>query len=203
MSDVERLLAEYVAEHRAGGEADPARVPVARVPGRARGARRADRRLPRAGAAAAVRRSALPRLECARAPSTSSSARSPGRPGYGPPLLPRLRDRAGLKRSALVERLAAALGVRTARRRSPATTTRWSRACCPPRVSRTGCSRRSGSSSARPRRRSETPDGRSHRRRGPAAPAGSVRPTRLRRSCGRPVSEPHQPPSRRRVGRGR
>ena len=29
MSDVDRLLADYIAEHRAGGEADPARVPLA------------------------------------------------------------------------------------------------------------------------------------------------------------------------------
>ena len=35
MSDVDRLLADYIAEHRAGGEADPREYLVARLTRRA------------------------------------------------------------------------------------------------------------------------------------------------------------------------
>ena len=63
MSDVDRLLADYIAEHRAGGEADPRAFLSRASPAERRRARRADRRLPRASAAAAVRPGELPRLE--------------------------------------------------------------------------------------------------------------------------------------------
>ena len=110
MSDLDRLFGEYVAEHRAGGEADPrdylSRVPAAE---RAELAALIDAYLSRAPRQAfdpaAFRASSAERTvdELERAIS--------GQAGLWPALLPRLRDRAGLKRSRLVERLAAALGV--------------------------------------------------------------------------------------------
>ena len=111
VTDVDRLLAEYIAEHRAGGEADPREYLSRASPRRASRARGADRRLPRARPTPAVRRSRRSAARAPSAPSTSSNERSPDRRDCGPRVLPRLRDRAGLKRSALVERLAAALGV--------------------------------------------------------------------------------------------
>lgn len=110
MSDVDRLLAEYVAEHRAGGEADPHEY------------------LSRASTSQRTELAALMDAYLARAPRHqfdeadfrgSSAERTVdeleraigGQAGLWPALLPRLRDRAGLKRSELVERLAAALGV--------------------------------------------------------------------------------------------
>jgi hypothetical protein len=110
MSQVERLFAEYVREHHAGGEADP-RSFLARAPA-------ADRR-----ELAALIDSHLansPRREFHLAAFAGSSAERTvdelervlgGHAGLWPALLPRLRDRAGLKRSELVERLATALGV--------------------------------------------------------------------------------------------
>jgi hypothetical protein len=110
MSDVDRLLADYIAEHRAGGEADP----------------RAH--LSRASPAERTELAALIDTYLAYAPREpfnqaifrgSSAERTvdeleraiAGPAGLWPAVLPRLRDRAGLKRSELVERLAAALGV--------------------------------------------------------------------------------------------
>jgi hypothetical protein len=110
MNDVDRLLAEYVAEHRAGGEADP-REFLARAspPQRTELAALIDAYLARA-----------PRQQFDEADFRGSSAERTvdeleralaGQAGLWPALLPRLRDRAGLKRSELVQRLAAALGV--------------------------------------------------------------------------------------------
>lgn len=110
MTNVDRLLAEYIAEHRAGGEADPGEY------------------LSRVSALERLELAALIDAYLARAPRQpfdeagfrgSSAERTvdeleraiAGRAGLWPALLPRLRDRAGLKRSELVERLAAALGV--------------------------------------------------------------------------------------------
>jgi hypothetical protein len=110
MSDVDRLLSEYVAEHRAGGDADPRAY------------------LSRASPTQRIELAALIDAYLARAPRQqfdeagfrgSSAERTvdeleraiAGQAGLWPALLPRLRVRAGLKRSELVERLAAALGV--------------------------------------------------------------------------------------------
>ena len=110
MSDVDRLLAEYIAEHRAGGEADPRAF------------------LSRASPAEQRELASLIDGYLARAPRQSfdqpsfrgSSAERTvdeleralsGQAGLWPALLPRLRDRAGLRRSDLVERLADDLGL--------------------------------------------------------------------------------------------
>jgi len=110
VTDVDRLLADYIAEHRAGGEADPTEY------------------LSRASLAERTELAALIDAYLAHAPREpfdqgafrgSTAERTVdeleralvGRAGLWPAVLPRLRDRAGLKRSALVERLAAVLGV--------------------------------------------------------------------------------------------
>ena len=110
MTDVDRLLADYIAEHRAGGEADPGEY------------------LARASPAQRTELAALIDTYLAHAPRQpfdqaafrgSSAERTvdeleraiAGQAGLWPAVLPSLRDRAGLKRSELVERLAAALGV--------------------------------------------------------------------------------------------
>ena len=110
MSRVEQLLADYVAEHRQHGDADPL-VFIER-------AEPADRRelaaLIDAYLARAPRR---PFDEAAFRDSPEDQLvealeRSlDGTGGLWPTLLPRLRAAAGLKRRELVERLAAALGV--------------------------------------------------------------------------------------------
>ena len=98
MTDVDRLLADYIAEHRAGGEADPREY------------------LSRASPAQRTELAALIDAYLARAPRQSfdqaafrgSSAERTvdeleraiaGQAGLWPAVLPRLRDRAGLKRS--------------------------------------------------------------------------------------------------------
>ena len=111
MSDVDRLLADYIAEHQAGGEADPGEYLSRASPAqRAELAALIDAYLARA-----------PRQPFDQAAFRGSSAERTvdeleraiaGQAGLWPAVLPRLRDRAGLKRSALVERLAAALGAR-------------------------------------------------------------------------------------------
>jgi hypothetical protein len=110
MSDVDRLLAEYIAEHRAGGKADP-RTYLSR-------ASRTERRELAALIDAYLARA--PRQQFDEAMFRGSSAERTvdeleraiaGQAGLWPALLPRLRDRAGLRRSELVERLAVALGV--------------------------------------------------------------------------------------------
>ena len=110
MSDVDRLLAEYVAEHRAGGEADPREFLSRASP--------AER--PELAALIDAYLARAPRQQFDEAAFRGSSAERTvdelehaiaGQAGLWPALLPRLRDRAGLKRSELVERLAAALGV--------------------------------------------------------------------------------------------
>jgi hypothetical protein len=110
MIDVERLLADYIAEHSAGGEADPREYLSRASP--------SDQRELAALIDAYLARA--PRQEFDEATFRGSSAERTvdeleraiaGQAGLWPALLPRLRDRAGLKRSELIERLAAALGV--------------------------------------------------------------------------------------------
>jgi hypothetical protein len=109
MTDVEQLLTEYIAQHQSQGDADPSSF-LARVsPGdRMELATLIDGYLARAPRRAfdadAFRGSSAER-------TTDELERTlTGQAGTWPVLLPRLRDRAGLKRSELVERLAAALG---------------------------------------------------------------------------------------------
>ena len=110
MTDVDRLFADYVAEHRAGGDADPREyLSQASSAHRSELAVLIDAYLTRA-----------PRQPFDQAAFGGSSAERTvdeleraiaGQAGLWPAVLPRLRDRAGLKRSTVVERLASALGV--------------------------------------------------------------------------------------------
>ena len=110
MADVDTLLKEYIAAHRGGGEADP-RDWLARAEGRERAllAAMIDTYLERAPApewdAEAFRESGLAPL----AERIESSLQ--GQAGTWPAVLPSLSHKARLKRSDLVARLAAALGV--------------------------------------------------------------------------------------------
>ena len=110
MADVDTLLKEYIAAHRAGGEADP-RDWLARVEGRERAllAAMIDTYLERAPAPEwdpeAFRQSGLAPL----AERIESSLH--GQAGTWPAVLPSLSHKSRLKRSDLVARLAAALGV--------------------------------------------------------------------------------------------
>ena len=110
MADLDTLLKDYIAAHRAGEEADP-RDWLARVEGRDRAllAAMIDGYLERAPAPAwdpeAFARSGLAPL------AERIDASLQGRAGTWPAVLPSLSHRARLKRSELVERLAAALGV--------------------------------------------------------------------------------------------
>jgi hypothetical protein len=110
VTDVDRLLAEYIAEHRAGGTADPREYLSRTSPPQSRELTALiDAYLARAPRQAfdqeAFRGSSAERTvdELERAIA--------GQAGLWPALLPRLRNQAGLKRSTLVERLASALGV--------------------------------------------------------------------------------------------
>jgi hypothetical protein len=110
MSQVEQLLDEYIAEHRAGGDADPVDY-LERLQG-------TDREqlavLIDAYLSHAPRRpwdpDAYVGSEEERLVESLDRAVS-GVSGLWPVLLPRLRDRARLKRSELVSRLAEGLGV--------------------------------------------------------------------------------------------
>ena len=110
MADLETVLKQYIAAHRAGEEADP-RHWLARVEGRDRAllAAMIDTYLERAPAPEwdpeAFRQSGLAPL----AERIESSLH--GQAGTWPAVLPSLSHKARLKRSDLVARLAAALGV--------------------------------------------------------------------------------------------
>jgi hypothetical protein len=110
MTGVENLLAEFIAEHRGGGEADPT-VYLARAspPDRLALAAMIDAYLARAPREdfdeQAFRGSTAERTVDALERSLTGWA------GLWPAVLPELRDRAGLKRSELVARLAGRLGV--------------------------------------------------------------------------------------------
>jgi len=109
MTDLDSLLSEFIARQRSGGEADPTDL-VERLEGIDR--RELEelidaylRRAPRGEFdAAAYRESGAPQIVDALSRSLTGSA------GLWPALLPRLRERARLRRAELVERLAAALG---------------------------------------------------------------------------------------------
>jgi hypothetical protein len=110
VSDVDRLFSEYVREHQAGGEADPRSFLARASPDdRAELGALIDGYLTRA-----------PRQEIDPDTFRGSAAERTldelervigGQSGLWPALLPRLRDRIGLKRSELVQKLADALGV--------------------------------------------------------------------------------------------
>ncbi len=109
MTDVHALLEEYIAAHQGGGEADP-REWLGRAEGRDRAVLEGliDAYLARAPMRAwdpdGFRESGL-------APFAEQVTTAlHGRSGAWPALLPRLRDRAALRRAELIERLAAALG---------------------------------------------------------------------------------------------
>lgn len=110
MSDVDRLLSEYIEEHRAGGEADPVRY-LEQLEGTDREelATLLDAYLQRTPAkewdAEAYRGSAAERL------TESLHKALTGQAGLWPVMLPRLRERAKVKRAELVEKLAQALGI--------------------------------------------------------------------------------------------
>jgi len=110
MSDVDRLLSDYIAEHRGGGEADPVEY-LDRLAGADREELAAliDAYLQRAPGrgwdAEGYRGSAAERL----VEGLDRSFR--GRAGMWPSLLPRLRNRAQIKRRELIEALAERLGV--------------------------------------------------------------------------------------------
>lgn len=110
MTDVDRLFREYIAEHQAGGDADPLAY-LAQLAG-------ADRRelealidgylthAPRQPAAPTTYEGSLAeRIVESLAPSVT------GVSGLWPAVLPDLRNRARIKRADLVVRLASALGV--------------------------------------------------------------------------------------------
>jgi hypothetical protein len=110
VTSVDRLLADYIAEHRAAGDADP-RVYLSQ----ASPAERTE-----LAALIDTYLAYAPRRPFDQARFHGSSAERTvdeleraisGQAGLWPALLPSLRDRAGLKRSELVERLAAILGV--------------------------------------------------------------------------------------------
>jgi hypothetical protein len=109
MSEIERLLDQYIAEHRAGGEADPAEY-LERVEGTEREQlavlidaylSNAPRRPWDPDAYAGSEEERL-------VESLDLAVR--GVSGLWPVVLPRLRDRARLKRSELVSRLAERIG---------------------------------------------------------------------------------------------
>jgi hypothetical protein len=110
MTDVDRLLSEYIAAHRAREDVDPGDYL-----GRADGADRAElAALIDAYLARAPRRHFDPQAyrESGMAEGVERLSRSlTGESGLWPSLLPRLRAAAKLKRSELVSRLARALGV--------------------------------------------------------------------------------------------
>lgn len=109
MADVEKLLSEYIAEHGAGGKADPLEY-LNRVEGTDRAELEAliegflERSPGREWDAASYAGSSAERA----AESVSRSLE--GVSGWWPAVLPRMRSRARLTREEVVRRLAAALG---------------------------------------------------------------------------------------------
>jgi hypothetical protein len=104
MTDVDRLLEEFIASDRAG-VADPA-VFLARVSG----IDRAELEALIDGYLARAPRRAFDRAAFSSSPALGVVASLAGSSGTWPALLPRLRDRAQLRRAEVVSRLAAALG---------------------------------------------------------------------------------------------
>jgi hypothetical protein len=114
--DVDRLLAEYVSEHREAGAADPVRY-LEQLHGaqRAQLAALIDGFLARAPRRSFERSAFRGSTAEALVQSLDTSLR--GQAGLWPALLPRLRSDAQLKRSDVVTRLADALGVPEQRER--------------------------------------------------------------------------------------
>ena len=192
MTDVHRLLEEFIAEDRAGGVADPAAF-LARVDGRrARRARGADRRLSGARPAAGVRPRGVRGVAARRGSSRRSAgcAPAPGRrccrgcaTGRGCSAPSSSRGWRRLWASA------------AARPRSRPTTTRWSRGRCRPRASQRPCAGGVGADRRRERGGACARRARSLRRLRRRAPAAFARVASPRRPSSRPP--------RRRAARGR
>ena len=106
MTDVSRLLEEFIADDRAGGLADPAAYLA-----RASAADRLELEALIDGYLARAPRRAFDAAAFEASPAARVVASLAGSSGTWPSLLPRLRDRARLKRAELVARLAADLGV--------------------------------------------------------------------------------------------
>src|SRR5436190_11052601 len=109
MSDVDRLLSEYIEEHRSGGEADPVEY-LERLEGTER--RELEALIDGYLARAPRRRWNAEAFQGSAAEAMAESLEKSldGVAGLWPAVLPGLRDRARLKRAELVARLAAALG---------------------------------------------------------------------------------------------
>ena len=109
MADVERLLHEFIAEDRSGGDADPLAYLT-----RTRGTDRVElEALIDAYLARAPRRRVDPTADqpaAARRAVDELTRAVAGRSGWWPALLPRLRAAARLRRSEVVDRLARDLG---------------------------------------------------------------------------------------------
>jgi hypothetical protein len=105
MTDVNRLLEEFIAADRAG-VADPAEYLA-----RAEGLDRAELEALIDAYLARAPRRAFDRAAFEASPAARAVASLAGSSGTWPALLPRLRDRARLRRAELVARLAADLGV--------------------------------------------------------------------------------------------
>jgi hypothetical protein len=110
VSDVDRLLAEYIKDHRAGGAADPTTFLSRAVP--------SDRRELAALIDGYLSRAPRQRFDAVDFRGSRSERivdelerALGGQGGLWPAVLPELRHRAGLKRAELVARLAATLGV--------------------------------------------------------------------------------------------
>ena len=109
MSEVDRLLEQYIDRQRAGGSPDPTDL-VEQLEGLARSEleelldARLRRQPRREWNAAAYRESRAPDIVEGLSRSLAGAA------GYWPAVLPRFRERARIRRGELVDRLAAALG---------------------------------------------------------------------------------------------
>jgi hypothetical protein len=110
MADVERLLADYIAEHRAGGAADPLEY-MNRLGGTEREelGELIDAYLARAPGRP-WEPEAFPDSPAERLSEAIERSLS-GQAGLWPVILPRLRERAEVKRSQVVAELAATLGL--------------------------------------------------------------------------------------------
>ena len=114
MTDVNRLLEEFIAEDRAGGVADPLPY-LARVSG----LDRAELEALIDGYLARAPRRAFDRAAFEASPARGVAASLAGKSGTWPALLPRLRDRARLRRAGEASNAARSNARRGARARYP------------------------------------------------------------------------------------